>query len=440
MIGEVPDLWDFAPGTWEDDSVTSRFGEEGSQESLIRGLKALTSKPVVGVGRFTSPDLMARMVREGVLDFIGSARPSIADPFLPKKIDEGRIEEIRECIGCNVCDSRMGLPARIICTQNPTAGEEYRRAWNPEQFSSSSTAEQSVLVVGAGPAGLECAITMARQGVEAIHLVEAEREVGGHFRWVPRLPGLAEWSRVIDYRRTMCEKLRNLAVVTNKRLSLDEILDYGADRVVFATGSHWAADGLNGFSQGPIAGADASLDYVFTPEQIMGDGAEVPGERILVYDCEGYFTGMSISERLALEGKEVVYVTPLESPAPYLRLTGEQEVMTARLRKLGAGIFPDAVVEAMERGRARGILRSDPTQSLRWDVDAFVLVTQRVPDGKLYHALSGDHDRLRTFGIRSVARVGDCLAPRPQVADAIFDAHRLARNVDQSEAQLWMKV
>jgi dimethylamine/trimethylamine dehydrogenase len=100
MLGELPDLWDFMVGDWDFDSLTSRFSEEGSQEPYVRGLKALTSKPVVGVGRFTSADMMVRMIRDGVLDMIGSARPSIADPFLPNKIRDGRWEDIRECIGC----------------------------------------------------------------------------------------------------------------------------------------------------------------------------------------------------------------------------------------------------------------------------------------------------------------------------------------------------
>ncbi|TIW80400.1 MAG: NADH:flavin oxidoreductase, partial [Mesorhizobium sp.] len=90
MHAELPDLWDLAHGAWEDCSGPSRF-------------KELTSKPVVGVGRFTSPDVMVRMIKSGTLDFIGCARPSIADPFLPKKVEEGRIEDIRECIGCNIC-------------------------------------------------------------------------------------------------------------------------------------------------------------------------------------------------------------------------------------------------------------------------------------------------------------------------------------------------
>ena len=133
-LGEIPDLWDFVLGTWEDDSVTSRFAKEGDQEQYVAGLKALTSKPVVGVGRFTSPDTMVRMVRQGVLDFIGAARPSIADPYLPKKIEEGRLEDIRECIGCNICVTGDHTMSPIRCTQNPSMGEEWRRGWHPEVY------------------------------------------------------------------------------------------------------------------------------------------------------------------------------------------------------------------------------------------------------------------------------------------------------------------
>jgi len=127
LVGELPDLWDFMVGEWDFDSTTSRFGDEGGQERYVRGLKQLTSKPVVGVGRFTSADTMVRMVRDGVLDLIGAARPSIADPFLPRKIEEGRFEDIRECIGCNICVTGDFTVTPIRCTQNPSMGEEWRR-------------------------------------------------------------------------------------------------------------------------------------------------------------------------------------------------------------------------------------------------------------------------------------------------------------------------
>src|SRR5689334_17347967 len=150
LVGELPDVWDFVVGEWENDSSTSRFAPEAPHEQYVRGLKALTSKPVVGVGRFTSPDTMVRMIRDGVLDMIGAARPSIADPFLPKKIEEGRLEDIRECIGCNICVSGDGTITPIRCTQNPSMGEEWRRGWHPERMRP-KTSDATVLVVGAGP-------------------------------------------------------------------------------------------------------------------------------------------------------------------------------------------------------------------------------------------------------------------------------------------------
>ncbi len=150
MHGDLPDLWDLAQGTWEACSGTSRFKDEGAQEALVRGVKALTPRPVVGVGRFTSADAMVRQVREGILDFIGAARPSIADPFLPRKIEEGRYEDIRECIGCNICVSGDMTGAISRCTQNPAFMEEWRKGWHPERVRPKGPAER-VLVVAPGP-------------------------------------------------------------------------------------------------------------------------------------------------------------------------------------------------------------------------------------------------------------------------------------------------
>jgi len=103
LLAELPDLWDVNISDWDNDSATSRFAKEGYQEPYIGFVKSLTSKPVVGVGRYTSPEAMVNAIRKGVMDLLGAARPSIADPFLPEKIRNGRISDIRECIGCNIC-------------------------------------------------------------------------------------------------------------------------------------------------------------------------------------------------------------------------------------------------------------------------------------------------------------------------------------------------
>ena len=177
MLAELPDLWDVNISKWSRDSAPSRFESEGYQESYISFVKSLTTKPVVGVGRFTSPDTMVSQIKRGVMDMIGAARPSIADPFLPKKIEEGRLDEIRECIGCNICVMSDQISVPIRCTQNPTMGEEWRRGWHPERIEPRKS-DDGILVVGGGPSGLECAVALGQRGYRVI-LSESLSELGG---------------------------------------------------------------------------------------------------------------------------------------------------------------------------------------------------------------------------------------------------------------------
>lgn len=436
LADHLVDVWDLQVGGedmahWMKDAGPSRFYPENFQGGFISKVRPHTSKPIVGVGRFTNPDTMVEVIRSGQLDIIGAARPSIADPFLPKKIEEGRLDEIRECIGCNVCVSRVNAGWRLICTQNATTGEEYRRGWHPERFGRARNAAKDVLVVGAGPAGLECAIVLAKRGMRRIHLVEADDEIGGHLRWVSRLPGMGAWGRVVDWRKIQLAKLRNVELVTGTRLHAELVLAYGADLVVIATGSRWATDGLNGPTHEPIPGADASLGHVLTPEQIMVEGKAFAGNSILIYDSEGYFMGATLAEKLAREGKQVRLVTQFPGPAPYMNYTGENLLMVPLLDELGVEVVSGHVLTSVEQGRAAGFAASAPDRAMSWEFDAIVLVTQRMANSELYTQLKHDPARLESERISGLYRIGDCVAPRLQVADAIFDGHRLAREIDQ---------
>ena len=134
LADHLVDLWDVNVGSitdWSKDSGASRFFAEGYQLEWTARVREATAKPIVGVGRLTNPDRMAEIVRSGAWDLIGAARPSISDPFLPSKVEEGLYGEIRECIGCNVCVMKAEWGSHIGCTQNATAGEEYRRGWHP---------------------------------------------------------------------------------------------------------------------------------------------------------------------------------------------------------------------------------------------------------------------------------------------------------------------
>ena len=129
-----------------------------------------------------------------------------------------------------------------------------------------------MLVVGAGPSGLECAIVLAKRGFERVRLVDAADEIGGCMRWIPHLPGLDAWGRFVDWRQREIARLGNLELATGVRMHAGDVRASGADLVVVATGAHWALDGFNGSTKGPIPGADATRPHILTPEQIMLGG------------------------------------------------------------------------------------------------------------------------------------------------------------------------
>ena len=422
MADDLVDLWDVNIGSiaeWSFDSGPSRFFAEGWQFELTGRVREATAKPIVGVGRITDPYLMERIIRGGAWDLIGAARPSIADPFLPAKIRDGRLDEIRECIGCNICISRADSRRHLGCTQNPTAGEEHRRGWHPERLPAVRDRDREALVVGAGPAGLECAITLARRGLRRVRLVEAEPLTGGCLRLISRLPGLGEWGRLVAWRTVQLRKLENLELETGTRLDAGDIRSAGADVVVLATGSRWAADGLNPATRGPLPGAGAA--HVLTPEQVVLDGLRPPGRRVAVYDADGYFTAPALAELLAGEGYQVDFVTCHEQVSPFAAETLEDELTRRRLHELGVAIHRATTVTAIEPD---GLVAEDEfSEPRRLECDGVVLVTQRVSDDALWRELED------TPGIY---RVGDCVAPR-LLADAIFDGHRFARELESGD-------
>ena len=430
LADDLVDLWDITVGATAGfdrlDSAASRFFGEGYELEWTRQVRAVTDKPIIGVGRFTNPDTMAELVRRRDLDIIGAARPSIADPFLPKKIEEGRYGEIRECIGCNICYSRAEYGGHIGCTQNATAGEEYRRGWHPERFSRARTTGKGVLVVGAGSAGLECAIVLAKRGHDRVHLVEKDAEVGGCVQWISRLPGLGEWRKVLDWRLQQLDRLRsNIEVITGRTLEAADVLSYGAELVVLATGSRWAADGFNGLTFEAIPGADASQNFVLTPEQIMLENKRPPGEHVIVYDCDGYFMGASVAELLQLDGYQVTIVTPHLEVAPVCNETLEGPRLRHRLHEIGIEVLTTASLSFMDAAGVR--IRGQFGHVTEVPANAVVLVTQRLSCAELYNDLTGQN--LEGTGVEGIYRIGDCVAPR-LLADAIFDGHRLGREID----------
>ncbi len=425
MHAELPDLWDLAHGTWADCSGPSRFVDEAAQQALIDGIKALTPKPVVGVGRFTSPDVMAKQVSAGILDFIGCARPSIADPFLPRKIDEGRVEDIRECIGCNICIAGDMTMSISRCTQNPTFMEEWRKDWHPERIEPKG-ASDSVLVVGAGPAGLEAARALGERGYRVV-LAEARTELGGRVARERRLPGLAAWGRVADFREYQLSQMANVEIYLDSELRADDILDFGFDHVCLATGSNWRADGVARHHVVPIAD-DGSLP-VFTPDDLM-DG-RLPTGRVVVFDDDHYYMGGVVAELLASRDCTVTLVTPAALVSAWTVNTLEQGRIHAGLVEAGVEIVLNRAVGAIAAGEVISeCVYTGGAQAHA--ADAVVMVASRTGDDAVWRALAARETEWADRGIRSIRLIGDAEAPAP-IAWATYAGHRYARELDTPE-------
>jgi dimethylamine/trimethylamine dehydrogenase len=431
MADELVDLWDVNVGYgWEPDSAPSRLAAEASQVEWSGRIREVTDKPIVGVGRLTSPDRMAEILRSGVWDFIGGARPGIADPFLPRKIEAGRYEDIRECTGTNFCIATETTGAGLSCVQNATIGEEYRRGWHPERFPRATDGDRhDVLVVGAGPAGMECARVLAERGFRSVHLVESRSDVGGHLSWLRRLPGLGDWGRVIDYRKVQLAKLGNVEIVTGRELDTDDVLDYGASLVVLATGSRWigADDGWHVTDLSVLSSPDLA---VFTPEDVMVDGSRPDGP-VLVWDGDGGTVAAGIAELLAADGSSVILASRYQRIAPQLDATFEGAGVRERLHAAGVAVRPGVVpVGAGDHG----VMLGGPFGAEEHvSVASVVLVAQRRSDDRLFHAVVDD-ERLGASGIRDVLRIGDCVAPR-HFGFAVADGHRLAMEIEGPDPQ-----
>ena len=428
LLAEHPDLWDVNVSDWSNDSQTSRFQpDEAYQMPYVEFVKKITTKPVVGVGRLTSPDLMTKLIEKGALDLIGAARPSIADPYLPNKIKEHKVDQIKECIGCNICVSSDNFTVPIRCTQNPTMGEEWRRGWDPENIKPKVT-DQKALVVGSGPAGLECAVQLSRRGYEVV-LAESKNKLGGRVMFESSLKGLSAWKRVVDNRVHEILQKNNIEVYKESRLTAELIDELDIKNIFLATGSSWRKDGIGRSRRNRIQGLETI--NVYSPEEAVENYKDFNGPLVIYDDEQGYLAGV-VADHLNDKNIEVIFVTPASVVSPWTDSTLEQKRVQGALINSGVKIICNQSISKIENDKAflectyTGTITKIPCESI-------VMVTERISDNELYDSLT--QSKLEEKKQYNIKLIGDAEAPG-LIADAVYLGHLAAQNFEADEADI----
>ena len=430
LLAEHPDLWDVNVSDWANDSKTSRFEpNEGYQIPYVEFVKSITTKPVVGVGRLTSPDLMVSLIERGAIDLIGAARPSIADPYLPNKIKAGNTDQIKECIGCNICVSSDNFAVPIRCTQNPTMGEEWRRGWDPESIKPKKT-DQKALVIGSGPSGLECSMQLARRGYH-VTLAEADNKLGGRVLFESGLKGLSAWKRVSDNRLYEIQQKNNIEIYKESELTLSHINELGIDNIFLATGSSWRKDGIGRSRRKPIQGLESLK--VLTPEEAIKESKNLSGPIVVYDDEQGYLAGV-IADHLSSDDHEIIFITPASVVSPWTESTLEQKRIQKALLVSGVNVICNKTIDKVEGSNVN--LQCVFTGEITFlKCAAIVMVTERIPNTTLYDQLIEQENSAEKGETKHIQLIGDAESPG-LIADAVFLGHLAAQNFEEPEQEI----
>jgi dimethylamine/trimethylamine dehydrogenase len=305
--------------------------------------------------------------------------------------------------------------------------EEWRKGWHPERMQPKG-ASDSVLVVGAGPAGLEAARALGLRGY-TVALAEAGTEPGGRVTRESRLPGLAAWARVRDYRLGQILNMPNVEVYYDSRLTADDVMEFGFENVAIATGAIWRRDGVARHHLRPIT-VDEAMP-VFTPDDLMAGAMPQEGSRVVLYDDDHYYIGGVLAELLVSHGCAVALVTPSAHVSDWTNNTLEQARIQRRLIELGVEIHVTRAVTAL----AGDHVTTECTYSgrpLDLAADTVVLVTARTGNDELWRDLAAREPDWQPAGIKSVRLIGDAQSPAP-IAWATYAGHRYARAVPKGD-------
>jgi 2,4-dienoyl-CoA reductase-like NADH-dependent reductase (Old Yellow Enzyme family) len=352
--------------------------------------------PLIATSRVVDPVSADRLIAGGTIDAFGMTRALIADPELPRKAQEGRLDELIRCIGCNVCIAHYHAGIPIACAQNPRTGRE---ATFPPAARSSS--RKRIVVIGAGPAGLAAAREARLRGHDVV-VFERQDHVGGQVALAGAAPGPAELARKL---------LLNYASV-DARLSepadAETVAALEPELVLLAVGARPYRPPLE-------------LDGVTTLDAWEVLAGVRPTGRVVIADWGGDSSGLDCAELLAGEGVDTTLVIGSLAVGETLHQY-RRNLYLARLYRAGARIEHHLRLTRAENGRAHFENTFAPELTTRLDADALVLALGRVPE-------SGPERELRTRGI-AVRRIGDCASPRT-LEEAILEGTLAVVELDE---------
>lgn len=356
--------------------------------------------PVLAVARLVTPEQCEALLNDGTADAVCLVRPLIADPELPNKAREGRRDDIRECISCNVgCRGGPHRGSPIACLVNPVVG--YEKEFGAGRIKPAATARK-VLVIGGGPGGLKAAETAARRG-HKVTLLEASDRLGGQVLVAAKaMPYRDEFANSVRFLEAQIRKL-GVDVKLNARADVATVAAMQADAIVVATGAR--------AGRPDIPGVEAP--HVFTVNDAIA--GRVIGKRVVVVDSgESDWKCLTTAEGLAAAGHEVRIVSPV--PIGTEMDAFSKPPMLRRLRAAGVQFIEYHMASAVEPGRLQ--IREGLTGQTQWlEADAVVMSWYGVAENELV-------GQLRANEGLAVHAIGDCLAPRRAI-DAIWDGFRI---------------
>jgi mycofactocin system FadH/OYE family oxidoreductase 2 len=405
---EQLDFFDISLGTF-----FNLFLVEGSMHTplaytvpLSAGIRAVVRQPVYATNRINDPHLAEKILEEGHGDMINMVRALIADPELPNKAREGRDDDIRHCIACNQgCIGRMGIGYTIGCIQNPVAGNEAALGVGTLR---PCVRPKKVVVVGAGPAGLEAARTLALRKHRVV-VFERNQQVGGQNLIAARVAGRQEIQGITRWLTSQVDKLP-IEWRLGREATAEMVLDEAPDAVVVATGSRP--------KERPFGGNYDATQVVNT-HQVLTNAVEV-GEKVLFIDLNGHHQGTGTAELLADQGKQVHVLTSSLFHGSALGPLQDLYLARQRLARKGVTCTPDIAVLEIQGTTAKGLNVYSNEMIDFSGYDTIVVAAGNVADDHLYFELKGL--------LKEVYRIGDCVAPR-WTDMAIVEGHRIGRRI-----------